>query len=232
MTGGVFKRMLPNHPVPMRIWRGPFRGARVVMNPRDSLRKVFGLYEHELNSWLEQALRRVSRVLDVGANDGYFTFGCAAAFRRLKKHGEIIGFEPQSQHVSKLRESIAAQVSSNLKISIVQALVGATVGEGVVTLDSLPEDDRRNTLIKIDVEGAEVDVVKGASSWMSRTNLYVIEVHQEEYLRSLKEMFALQGHQLIQVNQQSLPLLGREARDRNNWWLVSDLNDSIADDRS
>ena len=40
----------------MRIWRGPFRGARIVMKPRDSLRKILGLYEHELNPWLEQAL--------------------------------------------------------------------------------------------------------------------------------------------------------------------------------
>jgi hypothetical protein len=61
-----------------RIWRGPFRSARIVMNPRNSLRKIFGLYEHELNDWLEQALRWVSRVVDVGANDGYFTFGSAA----------------------------------------------------------------------------------------------------------------------------------------------------------
>ena len=65
----LMKRALPGRPVPMRIWRGPFRGARVVMNPRESLRKALGLYEHELNGWLETALGRVSRVLDVGAND-------------------------------------------------------------------------------------------------------------------------------------------------------------------
>ena len=70
-------------------WRGPFRGACIVINPRDSLRKILGVYEHELNPWLEQALRRVTRVLDVGANDGYFTFGCAAAFQRLGKTGEM-----------------------------------------------------------------------------------------------------------------------------------------------
>ena len=40
-------------------------------------------------------MRRVSRVVDVGANDGYFTFGSAAAFRRLAKTGEIIACEPR-----------------------------------------------------------------------------------------------------------------------------------------
>jgi hypothetical protein len=101
---------LPDHPVATCILRGPFRGARVTINPPYSLRKVFGLYEHELNAWLETALWRVNRVLDVGANDGHFTFGCASAFRRLGKPGEIIAFEPQARHVAALRESVVANL--------------------------------------------------------------------------------------------------------------------------
>lgn len=149
------KSLLPDHPVPMRIWRGPFRGARIVMNPRNSPRKVFGLYEHELNGWLELALRPVSRVLDVGANDGYFTFGCAAAFRRLGVKGEITGFEPQDRCVEVLRECIAAEDPLDVRVEIVHAFVGREVGEGMTTLDVLAANGRRKTLIKIDVEGAE-----------------------------------------------------------------------------
>ena len=81
MVAEALKLFLPDRPLPMRIWRGPFRGARIVMNPRRSLRKMLGLYEHELNAWLELALGRAKRVIDIGANDGYFTFGSAAALR-------------------------------------------------------------------------------------------------------------------------------------------------------
>jgi len=223
MAAELLKLFLPNHPVPTRIWRGPFRGARIVMNPRDSLRKVVGLYEHELNPWLEQALRRTDRVLDVGANDGYFTFGCAAAFRRLRKSGEIIGFEPQEQHMLKLRGSIAAQSGSDIRFEIVHALVGREVGEGMTSLDAIPVSDRRHTLVKIDVEGAEVEVVEGARSWMHASNLFVIEVHAEKFLPELKQIFAERGHRLRQIDQRPLALLGREQRDKDNWWLVSDL---------
>lgn len=141
-----------------------------MMNPRSSLRKAFGLYEHELNGWLEQALCRVSRLLDVGGNDGYFTFGCAAAFRRLGVKGEIIAFEPQARHVDLLRESIALQGLLDVRFEIVHALVGREVSEGTITLDTLPAKDRHHTLIKIDVEGAEVDVIGGAKSWMDASN--------------------------------------------------------------
>ena len=217
------KQVLPNHPVPLRVLRGPFRGARVVMNPRHSLRKVFGLYEHELNGWLRQALPRVSRVLDVGANDGYFAFGCAAAFTRRGVKGEVTCFEPQSRHVELLREGIAAQPSLDVRFEIVPAFAGREVGGGVTTLDALPRNARRNTLIKIDVEGAELDVIDGARSWMDGSNLFVIEVHAERYLDELQRTFKGHGLSLVQVNQRPLPLLGREDRDEANWWLVSDL---------
>jgi hypothetical protein len=221
MSFSLFKSLLPNRPVPTRIRLGPFRGARIVMNPRDSLRKVLGLYEHELNGWLERALPRVTRVLDVGANDGYFSFGCAAAFRRLGIRASITGFEPQPVHVQTLRESITTQDRGDVTIDIVPSLVGREVKDGMTTLDAIPVADKRNTLIKIDVEGAEVDVIHGAQTWMDSSNLFLIEVHKEEYLAQLTSMFATHGHALRQVDQQPLPLLGRELRDVANWWLVS-----------
>lgn len=216
------KSLLPGHPVPTRIWRGPFRGARVVMNRRVSLRKILGLYEHELNDWLDRALPQVSRVLDVGANDGYFTFGCAAAFRRLGIRGEIVGIEAQEQHVRDLRQSLAEQSSVAIPIRIVHAFAGRAVAPGVVTLDALETADRVNTLIKLDVEGAEEDVIGGASTWMHPSNRFVIEVHRRASLARLQQAFAAHGLKLVQVDQRPLPWLGREQRDVDNWWLVSE----------
>ena len=190
-TGGLrgvlrvlFGFLLPNQPKPIRIRRGPFRGALVVMNPRNSMRKVFGIYEHELNSWLEQVLPCVIRVIDVGVNDGYFTFGCAAAFRRLGKTAEIIAFEPQREHLDTLQESLDKQPSGTAKIRLLQTLVGGKVSPGVTTLDAIRWDIgeptcRTHTLVKIDVEGAELEVLHGAMSWLRGTNYFIIEVHEE-----------------------------------------------------
>src|SRR6266404_8071180 len=136
MAFDVLKVFLTDRPVLTRIWRGPFRGARIVMNPRHSFRKILGLYEHELNEWLAQALRRVNRVLDVGANDGYFTFGCAAAFRRLGKTGEIVAFEPQQQNMDELQESLGQQAGTT-RIRLVQSMVSDAEKLGVTTLDSV-----------------------------------------------------------------------------------------------
>lgn len=218
-----FKRLLPDRDVPMRVWRGPFRGATVVMNPQASLRKAFGLYEHELNAWLEAALSRVTKVIDVGANDGYFTFGCAAALRRRGTTADIIAFEPQPRHVLALRAAAARHRDPRIRITIEPSLVGAEAGAGMTTLDALSIPDRIKSLIKIDVEGAELDVIDGASSWLRPSNLFVIEVHRRPLLDSITARFAGRGLELRRIDQQPLPLLGRDVRDAENWWLVSKL---------
>jgi hypothetical protein len=194
------------------------------------MRKIFGLYEHELNVWLEHALQCVTRVIDVGANDGYFTFGCAAAFRRLGKTGEIIAFEPQREHVDTLQESLDRQPSATTKIRLLQTLVGGEVGPGVTILDAIRWDIgeptcRTHTLVKIDVEGAELEVLHGATSWLKRTNYFIVEVHEESLLEKIERLFAAEGLRLNRLNQRPLPLVGREMRSETNWWLVSDLDE-------
>jgi hypothetical protein len=226
MALDALKCFLPDRPVLTRIWRGPFRGARVMLNPRNSLRKIFGLYEYELNSWLEQALRRVTRVIDIGAHDGYFTFGCAAAFRRLRKRGEIIAVEPQAAHLAVLRQSLAVQPEHSPRVDIIQAFVGREPKTGVITLDSIQRDfadDNASTLIKIDVDGPEVEVIEGGCSSLRRSNLFVIEVHEEIFIERLRALFANKQLRLVLIRQRPLPFLGYESRPKDNCWLVSDL---------
>ena len=70
-----------------------------------------------------------------------------------------------------LRDSIAAQERLDVRYQIFHTFVGRDVGDGITTLDALPANDRRNTLIKIDVEGAELDVIGDRSpGWILPTS--------------------------------------------------------------
>ena len=220
----LLKQLLPDRSMLLPVCAGPFRGARIVANPRASLRKVLGLYEHELNGWLTLVLPKVSRLIDVGANDGYFAFGCAAAMRRAGTQGEIICFEPQRPHQDELTRGFSALPSPRPAHRIVSAFAGDRVGDGVTTLDALDVADRDRTLIKIDVEGAERDVIAGAASWLRPSNFFLIEVHRYEDVAPIAATFANQHHPLVQIDQRPLPLLGREQRDADNRWLVSELS--------
>jgi hypothetical protein len=228
----ALKSLIPNRSMSTRILSGPFRGAAICMNPRDNFRKILGLYEHELNDWLSRVLQRVDIVLDVGANDGYFTFGCAATFRRLQRAANVVAFEPQADHCRQLEASLRVQTDNSVNITIEQIFVGKAVASGTTTLDAAAERNfhgqipccPRRALIKIDVEGAELDVIEGASGWLRPKHYFLIEVHRESYLTTLKRRFSDVGIVLEQRNQQPLPFLGRERRAKANWWLISRLD--------
>lgn len=229
----LLKALLPDREFPLPVLRGPFRGATLHLNPRNSLRKILGVYEHELNRWLEAVLPRINTVVDVGANDGYFTFGCAAAFRRLNISGEIIAFEPEESAFEKLQSSVKNQHTDRVQFSLHNSFVGSKTGSEMATLDEflLQRRDKNiaeNALIKIDVEGAELEVIAGASRWLNPTNYFLIEVHWDaSFLEKLNKIFAERGLKLKQINQRALPILGYENRDREQWWLVSDIPQTL-----
>jgi Methyltransferase FkbM domain len=219
--------VLPSKPRFVRIFRGPFRGAHIYTVPRDNLRKMFGLYEHVLNRWLEKVLRRVDSVIDVGANDGYFTFGCSAAFQRQRRHATILSFEPQLVCCERLEATLRAY-PARVDINIVQSYVGKTVSNDQITLDEawirFPSTAKAlHSLIKIDVEGAELDVIEGARRWLNDANYFLIEVHREEYLEILVARFAAAGLSLERRDPTPLPLIGAELRPNPTWWLVTAL---------
>jgi len=190
------------------------------------MRKVLGLYEAELNPWLAQALNRADLVVDVGANDGYFTFGCASAMRQQGRPVKILAFEPIAAHVQQLRRAQSHGNYTEDEIAIVSKRVGRVDDYDHVTLDAFSElrAASKAPLLKIDVEGAELDVLEGAFTWLSPDTLLVIEVHKLEYLDEIAQRFAPLVGALDRIDQQPLPVLGREMRDAANWWLVSRLS--------
>lgn len=218
--------LLPDGEREYRVLWGPFRGARLHTNARNNLRKILGLYEHELNDWLEQLIPRVETVLDVGANDGYFTLGCAAAFRRKRRRARIFAFEPQTVCCQQIRAAVNLKAAPAVSVSVEQTVVGNEESPGMTTLNAFlmrcsPAVEPRRALIKIDVEGAELMVVDGGSAWLHSSNYFLIEVHEERYVPLLQKRFADAGITLERRDQKPLLFLGREQRAEANCWLVS-----------
>ena len=121
------------------------------------------------------------------------------------------------------------QQTDQVRISVHNRCVGLKTDSETTSLDDFLLEcaghrKAENTLIKIDVEGAELDVIAGASLWLNPTNYFLIEVHWDaSFLDKLKTTFGERGLKLGQVDQRALPILGYENRDRAQWWLVSEI---------
>ncbi len=154
---------------------------------------AFGCYEKHFAELFGYLVSPGDRCVDVGANVGVHTVRLA---RLVGADGEVIAIEPDPDAVRRTNRNIALNNVANVRVISAAAseipgqtrlfrpsphdtnraraslmhhpyLTGATTTVPVVTLDALC-DGAPVALIKIDVEGHEAAVVRGAADTISR----------------------------------------------------------------
>jgi FkbM family methyltransferase len=149
-----------------------------------------------------EVVRRGVTVLDVGANVGAYTLVFATW---VGGTGRVIAFEPSPDTCEGLRTHVTLNGFDD-RVTIVEAAVAAAVGEApfaihpsggasslalgsvagaaqvTVPTDTIDNVCRQHALlpavIKIDVEGAELDVLRGARNTLALPGLHVfVEFH-------------------------------------------------------
>ena len=152
---------------------------------------VLGWYELRTTELFLQLLEKGATVIDVGANVGFFTL---LAAKLVGKEGIVLSFEPEFTSFSLLSGSVQRNNFSNIKLSqkCVSDIDGKKTlylsstrhrgmhsivrdsGGTKVTVPSTRLDTEvarlgieRVDLLKIDVEGAEPEVLNGASKLLS-----------------------------------------------------------------
>ena len=160
-------------------WWSPASGGKIA-------RVFLGSYEHEQTQLMANSFRQDSVFFDVGAHHGYYSL---IASRVSGGRARIVAFEPDQENLAFLHKHIRANGLD--QVEIVEAAVGAAAGtagfskgtgtgtghiaengEIQVPLVTLDDEVRcRNlcpTHIKIDVEGAELDVLTGARDTLQK----------------------------------------------------------------
>ncbi|WP_317195045.1 FkbM family methyltransferase [Algoriphagus aestuariicola] len=157
-------------------------------------KKIFftGTYEKGLLHVLDCLLTRGDTVVDAGANIGLISVFCGL---RVGKDGMVMAFEPHPETIPILRRNIevnglsqvaiyecalgrssgTAKIYSNLQInrgaaSMVDFVKGAPSFDiRVAVLDNILSElgPKRVRLLKVDVEGFEMEVLKGAKMLLS-----------------------------------------------------------------
>jgi len=159
---------------------GPLRGARWLPASGGKLaRLLLGTYEAEQARRFAERVQPGDEVLDLGAAVGFYTL---LAARRVGEAGRVVAFEPDERNLRFLRAHVALNrahcvtiVPSALSDRPGVARFGSVGGSGrgrlhaggdvevaVTTLDAAARElALRPQHIKLDVEGAELDVLHG-----------------------------------------------------------------------
>jgi len=147
-----------------RVAAGPFRGARFTWPCYQDAPCTLGTYEMELAPAIERLIGRgFDRVIDIGAAAGVYVVGLG---HRLPE-AEFIAYEAQ--------DDVRATLARNVKANGMEARVSL---RGYCRPGDLAADlDGRRTLVVVDVEGFEVELLdlRAAPGLASATIL--VETH-------------------------------------------------------
>jgi FkbM family methyltransferase len=207
----VAGRLLPRIAYP--VLAGPLRGARFVLGALAGEGGGASVYVNQLErhqtAALASALRPGHLFFDIGANVGYYT---VLGSRLVGPSGSVVAFEPDLRNLVFLRRHLALNGCRNTSVvtaacSDAPGLASFSAGENCATghlaRDSARASGRAFSLVpttrvddvverlgaapdvvKIDVEGAELDVLHGAEAALKAKHPRLfLSVHSDE-LRS------------------------------------------------
>lgn len=142
---------------------GPFKGMAYLARASGSQLspKILGTYEQELEFAIE-ALADCKLFLDVGCAEGYFAVGAAYRFPDLKVRAYDIE--------ARARDDCAEMAALNAVDGRVEIGAGCTASD-------IEAADSPETLVMLDIEGAEVDLLAALDARSVARTRFIIEIH-------------------------------------------------------
>lgn len=178
-------------------------------------RLYLGLYEVELNRHLRRICRPGTMTFDVGGQYGYD----ALVFAKMTG-GQVITFECDDAVFARMAHTITLNPRLAPLVVPVKAVVG-TGQDGSVSIDEYSAKSFIPDFIKVDVEGAEVNVLRGAEQVLAtRHPAVVVEVHSARLERECGQLLVHHGYQPRIVNQRRIFTDYRPTLAVNRWLIA------------
>jgi FkbM family methyltransferase len=197
----IANRALPRDRTMVTVRAGRGAGLRLEIDPRAEKYYWSGLFETEVQDLTAQRLVLGGVMWDVGAHIGFLA---AIASRAVGPTGRVVAFEPMPQNANRLRHTVAANSLTN--VTVLEVAVASSVGVSTfylhanstmgglefatgapqievqtTTLDTELDPSRPPTLVKIDVEGFQDQVILGGKRLFTEIRpLLIIELLSDE----------------------------------------------------
>ncbi len=188
----------------VQVRRGAAQGLWLHLNPRTGRAYFEGQGEPEVQAALREHLRPGMTFYDIGANIGFFSLPAA---RLVGKEGQVVAFEADPEIAARLREHAErngfpwikveekAVWSAARTVQFERGNTGNAIEVEAVSMDEYTRATAAPDFVKCDVEGAEVEVIRGARQLMREKRPGILcEMHGAENHRILLEEFARLGY--------------------------------------
>jgi FkbM family methyltransferase len=230
VVGGVihflsYRILRADRKVWMQVEQGAGRGLWLELNPRTGQPYLHGDVEPIVQEILVNRLEPGMVFYDLGANVGFFTL---IAARIVGEGGHVFSFEPDPEVAARLRRNIERNSFSN--VTVVDAGLWSSSGKmkfvvadpaspdrgtgqfvrddntrgtptPCVALDDFVADAQPPNGIKCDVEGAEIEALRGAEKLLRASQPWVLcETHSDANDRGARELLRDFGYGIESVD--------------------------------
>ncbi len=202
-----------------------------VIHPDDGMLVYTEGYEPHVASHFCSLLREGTKVADVGASLGYYTL---LAAKRVGKSGEVLAFEPNPFRFKYLLRAV--QINGWENVTAYKLFVSDfdSPEKNTVTLDSIIAGGA--DVVKIDVEGMELQVLRGMKRLLSRGIRVICEVHPKQLpsggLRDISGFLRNHNYECHLITQQGLVQVADLLEDERAHYFFSPHQAKITDSRS
>jgi FkbM family methyltransferase len=191
------------------ILSGPLKGYRWLLATRSSF--FFGTYEPAQSALFCKVVKPGDVVYDIGAHFGYYAL---LALKLVGTEGRVLAFEPSPPNLARLYRHIELNRCSNVQVlelavsdregsAHFETRTGSGLGHlapdgpvevKITRLDGLQGYPLPNVM-KIDVEGAEVGVLRGANSLLAAAKPTIfLSLHGDDLKKACLEILATHGY--------------------------------------
>lgn len=215
----IFGKFMPRTSYP--VVTGPLKGARFILGAMSGegggATVYFNRTETEQTAAMIKVVKSGNTFFDIGANIGYYSI---LASRLVGKKGKVVAFEPLIRNISYLHRHVELNGADNVRVLPFALSTGNTIlsfstgensamghldanggGEMLVPTVSLDEIAQRLDLLpnvmKIDVEGAEMDVFRGAERVLTEAHPTIfLSTHSAELRENCKALLEDHGYRV------------------------------------
>ena len=198
---------------------GPLAGLKLVFSEHVSRADISGLYELEVQRSIDRYLPSGSICYDIGASIGYMSLLMA----RRARH--VYAFEPAPHAANELRKHVRSNGFDNITLvptpvsdshrpvvfSLTDNAYGPRIVEGpsrwpistltTTTLDAFAATHPLPGFIKMDVEGEEGRVLRGAGALLERKAPTICcELHSEEAAQEVLDVLLPRGYRVTRLD--------------------------------
>lgn len=171
-------KLLPKGSRPRVVALGLYRGLKFRIDFHSQTQLYLGLWERETYSYIYKAARRAVWAVDIGAGRGELV-----VYLLLRSEAKkVYAIEPEQTEINAIYDHLGINGLPNDKqVAVVKKFVGTSAREDYLALDDLDVDLDKQGFVKIDVDGAEFDVLDSGRKILSRGKLdMLIETHSAD----------------------------------------------------